>query len=101
MDDQNHKTHPETISSHDDYLWDGSGAPDPEVQKLEVLLKEFRHDRPAPLFPAIVLEPRKKWFQFCIGWFPVFAGATAALLILSATILLLQSAHSNDEHSGW
>jgi FecR protein len=31
-----------------DYLWDGSGEPDPEVQRLERLLSEFRSHRPAP-----------------------------------------------------
>ena len=31
-----------------DYLWDGSGEPDPEVQRLELLLGRLRHDRPAP-----------------------------------------------------
>lgn len=31
-----------------DYLWDGSGTPDPEVQRLERLLREFRYERPAP-----------------------------------------------------
>lgn len=29
---------------HDDYLWDGSGAPDPEIQRLERLLGRFRGD---------------------------------------------------------
>jgi hypothetical protein len=35
---------------NDDYLWDGSGEPDPEIQKLESALGRFRHDRPAPDF---------------------------------------------------
>ena len=26
---------------NDDYLWDGSGQPDPEVRRLEELLKPF------------------------------------------------------------
>ena len=34
----------------DDYLWDGSGEPDTEVQKLESLLACYRHDQPAPAF---------------------------------------------------
>jgi len=36
----------------DDYLWSGAGAPDPEVQRLERLLGEFRSRRPAPELPA-------------------------------------------------
>ncbi|MGI8784675.1 MAG: FecR domain-containing protein [Acidobacteriota bacterium] len=31
-----------------DYLWDGSGTPDPEVERLERLLATLRHKRPAP-----------------------------------------------------
>ncbi len=34
----------------DDYLWDGSGEPDPEVQKLETALGRYRHNKPAPAF---------------------------------------------------
>ena len=36
-----------------DYLWDGSGEPDPELQKLERALGQFRTTAEAPLFPAI------------------------------------------------
>lgn len=32
----------------DDYLWDGSGERDPEIQRLEFVLRRFRHNRPAP-----------------------------------------------------
>jgi hypothetical protein len=38
-----------------DYLWDGgdaTGAPDPEIQRLERLLGEFRANRTAPELPA-------------------------------------------------
>jgi len=40
----------------DDYLWDGSGEPDPEVQRLERLLSGFRSKRPTP-----ELKPRTRW----------------------------------------
>jgi FecR protein len=42
----------------DDYLWDGSGEPDPEVQRLERLLSTFRSSRPAPELPAPPSELR-------------------------------------------
>ena len=96
MDEHNDKTNPGAVG-HDDYLWDHSGPPDPEIQKLEVLLKEFRHDRPAPAFPASVPEKRES-FVSRLRFFPVLAGATAALLILIATIFLLRSAHLHDAH---
>ena len=31
-------------------MWDRSGEPDPEIQKLESLLGKFRHDSPTPSF---------------------------------------------------
>jgi len=34
-----------------DYLWDKSGEPDPEVERLELMLARFRHNRPVPDFP--------------------------------------------------
>ena len=40
----------------DDYLWDGSGEPDAEVQKLENVLGRYRHDQPAPNFDRIAAE---------------------------------------------
>src|SRR5687768_10293508 len=38
----------------DDYLWDGSGAPDPEIQRLESLLQPLAH-KPRATVPD---EPR-------------------------------------------
>ena len=35
-----------------DYLWDGSGTPDPEVQRLESLLRPLGHRGSAPAVPA-------------------------------------------------
>ena len=37
----------------DDYLWDRSGEPDPEVQKLETALGRYRQNQPAPSFEKI------------------------------------------------
>jgi hypothetical protein len=97
VDDKNHNPNPGPAGGHDDYLWDRSGPADPEIQKLELLLKEFRHDSPAPVFTDIVPEKRESFFSR-LRFFPVLAGATAALLILFATIFLLRSAHLHDAH---
>ncbi len=42
----------------DDYLWDRSGEPDPDVQELETLLGTLRFDRPAPDFSGISMHER-------------------------------------------
>ncbi|HEX7287524.1 MAG TPA: FecR domain-containing protein [Candidatus Angelobacter sp.] len=73
----------------DDYLWDGSGEPDPEIQKMENALGKLRHDRPAPEFPefagSAVPAPRRPFWQ--LRW-PQFAVACAALLAVAAASLL-------------
>ena len=45
----------------DDYLWDRSGAPDPEVVRLEALLAPLGHRGSAPALPSRrgVLAPRE------------------------------------------
>src|SRR5215472_12633380 len=53
-----------------DYLWDGSGEPDPEVERLERLLSEFRSRPSAP--------PRSANIR--VSW-----GAIAAAIALVAT----------------
>ena len=36
----------------DDYLFDGSGTPDPDVERLERLLGRLRTTQPAPQLPV-------------------------------------------------
>src|SRR5262249_47642597 len=70
----------------DDYLWDGSGEPDPEIQKLERVLGKLRHNRPAPAFPEIAPVRRHFW-QF--GAFQFAAGAAAGVLVIAAVTFML------------
>jgi hypothetical protein len=56
-----------------DYLWDGSGEPDPEVQRLERLLSEFRSHR-----AALELQPRVRWSAIAAGVALAAAGAWIA-----------------------
>jgi hypothetical protein len=48
---------------NDNYLWDRTGEPDPEIQKLEELLGELRY-QPRPLhIPAnITVGPKRSYF---------------------------------------
>src|SRR5258708_33493639 len=68
-----------------DYLWDGSGEPDPEIRKLEDTLGALRHRRPAPAFPempAVAAPVRARWFDMRL-W-PALAGVAAGPLLFAA-----------------
>jgi hypothetical protein len=80
---------------NNDYLWDGSGKPDPQVQKLETALGRFRHDQPAPAFDQLAESfppiPRRRYFSFR---FAFQLGAVAATLLIAATLFYFLR-HSN------
>jgi len=88
MDTANNHPEHEPRAASNDYLWDGSGNPDPEIQKLETLLREFRHDRQAPQFPEIVPQTRWTFSPWRLRLFPALA-ATAAFAVAIAAILFL------------
>src|SRR5262245_14380426 len=69
----------------DDYLWDGSGEPDPEVERLERLLGRFKHDRPAPDLTTAVVPSAGHRRRF--AW---AAGIAAALAVAAVGFLLLR-----------
>ncbi len=53
----------------DDYLWDGSGEPDPEIQRLETALGRLRQNpgrHPAPEWPVSATRPIRwrAWIMF-------------------------------------
>ena len=58
----------------DDYLWDKTGQPDPEIQKLEEILRTLRYE-PKPL--ALPVSRRRSYF-------PLLAIAASLLLALLA-----------------
>ena len=68
----------------DDYLWDRSGAPDPEVERLEELLGRYRQREPAPLS----LPPAR--VTFWPGWLRPLAAVAALALLLLASLWLLR-----------
>jgi len=86
----------------DDYLWDGSGEPDPEVQKLESALGRFRHNQPAPAFDQIAeLQPAKQRSRFYRFHFSHRLVAAAILLAASLSLLLLRPKVGTDLGPGW
>ncbi|PYQ07178.1 MAG: hypothetical protein DMF82_04445 [Acidobacteria bacterium] len=62
---------------NDDYLWDGAGRPDPEVERLQRVLSPLRSGRPAPNLPAVDRRP--------------FGGKPAVLAAAAAFVLALSS----------
>ena len=71
----------------DDYLWDRTGEPDPEIQKLETILGELRY-QPRPLtIPADVNVGRRHSFFRDFG--PRLAiAATIAMLVVGLGVWL-------------
>jgi hypothetical protein len=74
--------------NHDDYLWDGSGTPDREVQRLESLLAEFRHnDRPLELpTETPLISSKSHGIVLQMPWIPRLAAAAVVLLALGLGI---------------
>src|SRR5258708_19954501 len=70
----------------DDYLWDSSGEPDPEIQKLETALGRYRHRQPTPAFDQLAQVPQvkvgKRFFNLR---FSLQLAAVAATLVIAAT----------------
>lgn len=87
---------------NDDYLWDGSGEPDPEVQMLEKALGRFRQ-AVAPSFDEVATVPAavpsRAWFGRL--WFQLaFAAATMAA-VATVVYFARQGFSSKDSGPSW
>jgi hypothetical protein len=89
MDTGSNKTENEPQAKSGDYLWDGSGEPDPEIQRLEALLGQFRHDRPTPVFPEIAPGRRWTFRPWRMSFFPVLATTAAAVMAIAVLAFLM------------
>jgi FecR protein len=69
---------------NDDYLWDGTGEPDPEVKRMETLLGRFRHRGGAMEFPATAHPAAQRKVPWRI-WAPRLAAA-AAMVAIAAVV---------------
>jgi hypothetical protein len=69
------------MNNNDDYLWDRSGQPDPEIQQLEEILGTLRYQpRPLEIPAEVQVEGQRNFFR---GLAPRLAiAATIALLML-------------------
>lgn len=90
-------------SMKDDYLWDGSGEPDPEVQKLETLLGRYRHNQPAPAFDQIVdVQPvKRRWSIPSFRLSFQLAGVAAILLIGISALFVLRTRQARNSGPAW
>jgi hypothetical protein len=88
-ENNNIENEPPTRTKSGDYLWDGSGEPDPEIQKLETLLGEYRHDGRAPAFPEIGLDGRWRFFPWRMRLFPALGTTAVALLAVGVVTFLV------------
>ena len=76
---------------NDDYLWNKTGEPDPEIQKLEKILGTLRY-QPKPLeIPQELLTPRQRRNHL-----PLLAIAASVLLALIAAGVWLRSRTQNE-----
>jgi hypothetical protein len=88
----------------DDYLWDGSGEPDPEIQRLETKLARFRSNRPAPAFHKLTeSRPRLSWLSaFNTPGSLRLVAATAMLLVVAVLGILASRQELNSaSRPGW
>ncbi len=87
----------------DDYLWDGSGEPDPEVQKLESMLGRFRHDKPAPSFEQIadVRPAKQRGSFFSLRWSYQLGAVAAVLVVAVAAFFLLRPIPAENFGPAW
>ena len=80
MDTGNNPSENKLLDGSDDYLWDGSGEPDPEIQKLEAMLGKFQSNRPRPVLPGKATVGKWSFFQR-IRLVPVLAAVLAIAAI--------------------
>jgi len=81
MDTENKPTENEPLTRSSDYLWNGSGVPDPEIRSLETLLGRFRHDRPAPVLFGVFPERWWKSRAWRVALVPTLATAVVAIAV--------------------
>ena len=87
-----------------DYLWDGSGEADPELQRMEKSLAQFRYAGEAPNFAAINIPEAKPTFLSVLSaqWNLRAAAACILVVALVASGLLLRIHTSVDSNGlGW
>jgi hypothetical protein len=88
----------------ENYLWDASGTPDPEIQRLESLLADFRHAGSPLALPAeMPAAPGKlRGVLLYMTSLPRLVAAATILLALGITVFLYpRPKHTPDPGPAW
>ena len=87
----------------ENYLWDASGAPDPEIQRLESLLADFRQADRALVLPAEIPPTPRKFPTVLVHMLslPRLAAATAILLALGVTLFFMRPRLAPETDPAW
>lgn len=88
----------------DSYLWDGTGEPNAEVQRLEKALLKLGHHGIAPVFPlAVSLPGEKSGLVFLNLIWPRRLAALAAVsaIVIIGSVLALKKDSLTASRSGW
>jgi ferric-dicitrate binding protein FerR (iron transport regulator) len=88
---------PEPEERIDPYLWDGSGQPDSEVEKLEALLSPFRYDPSARAIPRVE-NPAARVRR--VRLFPAFAYVAGVAAIVVALVVMFVRGRQTAPASG-
>jgi len=89
---------------NDDYLWDASGTPDPEIQRLESLLADFRQADRALVFPVEMPAAPRGILGLLLRMpsLPRLAAAAVILFTLGVTLFFsLRPKHAQDTGPAW
>jgi len=73
-----------------DYLWDRSGEPEPEIQKLEAKLGKLRHNAVPPVFPVMTPQADPDSAPFSIFRRPRFMALAAAAVVMIVALGILK-----------
>jgi ferric-dicitrate binding protein FerR (iron transport regulator) len=95
---------PKDRAMKDDYLWDRSGEPDPEITKLENALGRFARRGDAPDFSHVeIVEPLSLWQRLAmVRWTYALAASTAIALLIAAVSLIRWSGKADvASRPGW
>lgn len=87
----------------DDYLWDGSGEPDPEVQKLEKTLGRYRRNQTAAEFDKVeeILAVKRRWNFFNLRWSYQLGAVAAAVLLAVAIFFAVRQRADRNAGPSW